>query len=85
MNAKRILYSNHARKAIRQRKITRQDVRWLLARGERSVWPSKGPTTYWYARGIIGKREIGVLFIEDATSQLIVTVEVIGDDGDEVY
>lgn len=85
MNAKRILYTTHARKAIRARHITRQDVRWLLARGIREVIPTTGPTTYWGCRGVVGTRELHVVFIEDATSQRIVTVEVVGDAGDEVY
>ena len=85
MNAKRILYTDHARAKLRQRHITRQQVRWLLARGERTQVPSTGPTVYWSCRGYLGRREADVIFIEDATSQLIITVEWIGDEGHEVY
>jgi hypothetical protein len=86
MNAKRIVYTDHARRRLRRRHITRQDVRWLLARGIRTVIATKGPTTYWQCRGYLGRRdEANVVFIEDATSQLIVSVEWIGDEGDEVY
>jgi hypothetical protein len=85
MNAKRILWTNHAARRLRQRHITRQDVRWLLARGIRTVIPTEGPTTYWSCRGYLGKWEANVVFVEDATSQLIVSVEWVGDEGDEEY
>ena len=85
MNAKRIVYSDHARGRLRQRRVTRQDVRWLLARGVREPIVTAGPTQYWSCRGYLGKDEARVVFIEDAMSQTIVTVEWIGDRGDETY
>ena len=85
MNPKRIEYSEHAAARLRQRKITRQDVRWLLARGIRTKEWSRGGTQYWGARGYLGKWEAQVIFLEDATRQLIVTVQWLGDAGDEVY
>ena len=75
MNAKRILYSDHARGRLRQRGITRQDVRWLLARRDRARKETRGGAQRWSCRGYLGTHEARVIFMEDATSQTIVTVE----------
>jgi hypothetical protein len=85
MIAKRIEYGPHAASRLRRRHITRQDVRWLLARGIRERIPTKGPTTYWSCRGYLGRDEARLVFIEYADHYFIVTVEWIGDVGDEAY
>lgn len=82
MIPKAIHYTDHG--AIRlNRGFTRSDVRWLLARGARAVWPTKGPTTYWTATGYVRGREGRVVFIEDARRYLVVSLEWVGDPKEE--
>lgn len=85
MNAKRIIYGDHARRSLRARGITRQDVRWLLAKGTLTKEVTLRGDQRWGRRGYLGKHEAMVVFVEDATSQTIVSVQWLGDVGDETY
>lgn len=76
MTYKAIIYSIHAAQMVKSRRISRADVRWLIARGTRT----KAPTLHsseqrWKVVGKVGKRELGAVFIERANDILLVTVE----------
>ncbi len=80
MNPKAIVYSAHAAGRLKERRITRQQVRWLLSSGIRETAPEQGRRfTYdgnvWQVRGYLGKREAAAIFVEDAHRILIITVE----------
>ncbi len=70
MTPKPIGYSIHARGRLRQRRITRQQVRWLLAQGTRQPI---GDHLY-EVRGYLGKDEAKLIVREDAARVLIITV-----------
>lgn len=73
---KAILYGDHAVPQMERRGLTRADVKWLLAQGIRTPAPTRaGAAQRWEARGYIGHREAAVIFIETATTVIIVTVE----------
>lgn len=76
MTYKAIIYDPHAAKMMKTRGIKRSDVRWLIAQGTRT----KAPTFHsseqrWKVVGTVGRRELGVVFIERANEILLVTVE----------
>lgn len=76
MTYKAIIYDPHAAAQMKVRGIKRADVRWLIASGIRT----KAPTLHsseqrWKVVGTVGKRELGVVFIERANEILLVTVE----------
>lgn len=76
MTYKRIEYSDHAVLRLRQRNITRHDVRWLLARGERTMEPTKpGAAQRFGCAGLLGKWLAKVIFLEDGHRIHVVTVE----------
>lgn len=75
MTDKQIHYSTHAANQRDERGITRGDVRWLLKRGIRRKAPTYAGDQRWEAVGYIGHREASVIFIEDASRYLIVTVQ----------
>lgn len=75
MTPKQIIYSDHASGRLRSRGITRQNVRWLLAQGNRTKAPTLSGVQRWECVGYLGHHEASVIFIEDATTILIVTVQ----------
>lgn len=78
MVSKPIVYSRHATVRLRERRITRSDVRWLLARGIREA--TVGNPQQWTVRGYLGKHEVKLLFIEDSERYFIRTVMRVGGD-----
>jgi hypothetical protein len=75
MTFKPIRYSNHAALRLRQRSITRADVRRIIARGKRQKINSRsGREQRWKSCGKIGKRTFCVIFIERARELEIITV-----------
>src|SRR6267378_2502901 len=73
---KQIWIGDHARKRFRARNITRQEIRWLIARGIRSTEPTlSGAPQRWSCRGYLGREEAKVVFIEDAVAITLVTAE----------
>lgn len=85
MTPKRIIFDDHVRGRLRQRRITRQDVRFVLARGIREPATTLAGAQRWSRRAMVRGREMRVVFIETRTDIIIVTAEWIGDVGDEVY
>jgi hypothetical protein len=79
MTHKRITYSDHATGRLKERRITRQSVRWLLAEGIRETAETRGGEQRWTVRGYLGKDEARVIFLERADEVHIVTVEWMGD------
>lgn len=74
MTPKPIVYSDHARLRLRERHITREHVRWLVAQGRRTPSPTMGGAQRWSCRGCPdGRREAEVILIEDAERLTIVT------------
>jgi len=71
---KRIVYSDHAERRLRAREITRQNVRRLLATGTRTRAPTTSGAQRWLCTGKLDRDEAVVVFIEDATTILVVTV-----------
>ncbi len=71
MTHKRIEYSDHAAGRLPGRHITRQEVRWLLARGVRERLTG----SYWMVRGDVGGSECHVVYLENQERVLVVTVE----------
>ncbi len=75
MTPKRIIYSDHAAGRLRGREITRQNVRRVVATGTRSKTLTMAGAQRWESRGVIGKREMSVIYIEGATELLVVTAQ----------
>lgn len=71
---KALHFDGHALDQMRIRGFTRQDVKWLMARGRRSLAPTWGGDQRWEARGYLGRREAQVIFIPFPTHDLVVTV-----------
>jgi hypothetical protein len=75
MTFKDIRYSDHAALRIKQRKITRADVRRIIAGSVRQkAATGSGREQRWKSCGKIGKRTFCVIFIERARELEIVTV-----------
>ena len=70
MTPKPVGYTSHARRQLKARHVTRQQVRWVLARGVRE---SLGEGVYSVA-GYLGKTEAKLIVREDAQRILIITV-----------
>ena len=83
MIGKRVEYTVHARKRLRERGIRRQQVRWLLAKGDREKARTDAGAQRWLVRGYLGRHEAAVIFVEDAERYRIITVVWIGDRGEE--
>ena len=61
---------------MRERGMSRQDVRWLVAQGIRASEPTgSGTPQRWSCRGYLGGEEAKVIFIEDRHAITVVTVE----------
>lgn len=75
MTYKAIIYSRHAAEMMKARRIRRADVRWLVAKGARTKAPTYRGEQRWKVVGKIGKRVLGVVFIERANDIVLVTVE----------
>ena len=71
---KQIIYSDHAELRLRTRRITRQNVRRLLATGIRTTAPTAIGAQRWQCTGKLDHDDAVVIFIEDATTILVVTV-----------
>jgi hypothetical protein len=74
MTYKAIRYSDHAAKMLRTRRISRADVRWIIAKGVRQRAETRGGQQRWKADARIGKRELYVVYIERSDDLLVVTV-----------
>jgi uncharacterized DUF497 family protein len=75
MTFKPIRYSDHAALRLTQRRISRADVRRIIARGMRDrVSTRSGREQRWKSCGKIGKRTFCVIFIERARELEIVTI-----------
>lgn len=76
MTHKPIHYSGHAIDRMRERGFTRTDVRTILALGM-SFPPVFGRGQVYHEKWmrLAGKGDVGVVYIEDARSIVIVTVE----------
>jgi hypothetical protein len=76
MTHKPITYGKHAVKWMRQRRITRQEVQWVLARGLRSKALTKaGAEQRWQVEADLGRRKVRVVFIEWANEIHIVSAQ----------
>jgi hypothetical protein len=74
MTYKSIIYSRHAAKMLKVRRLSRRDVRWLIARGVRGEGLTILGEKRLTADGKIGKRNLRLVFIERANEIEIVTV-----------
>jgi hypothetical protein len=74
MTHKAIRYSDHAAKMLRIRRISRADVRWIIARGVRARADTGGGEQRWRVSAKIGKRELYVVYIERSNELVVVTV-----------
>lgn len=75
MTPKPIIYSHHAKKQLKKRGIRRTEVRWLFAKGLRSM----GETAF-EIRGYLGSHEASLICSEDATRIIVITVMWLGGD-----
>jgi hypothetical protein len=73
MIPKPIWYTVHARRRMRERHITRRQVRFLIARGDRQPLSTGSHGTVWEARAYLGRREASVVVAEDARRYLVIT------------
>src|SRR5665213_3275413 len=71
---KQIIYSDHAEWRLRTRRITRQNVRRLLATGTRTTAPTAGGAQRWQCTGKLDHNDAILILIEDATTILVVAV-----------
>jgi len=74
MTPKLVRYTDHALAQMRERVISRSDVRWLLAQGlpfEPVQWP--GGEHRLGKRGNVGRRELGVVYLEGQAAILVLT------------
>lgn len=80
MTPKRVEYDPHAARRMRLRRITRQDVRTILAVG---VWSPEttrpGAEQRFSKRAYLGNREAMVVYLENAERLYVITVEWVGD------
>ena len=74
MTHKAIRYSDHAAKMLRTRRISRADVRWIIAQGVRERADTRGGEQRWRVSAKIGKRELYVVYIERSNELVVVTV-----------
>lgn len=79
MTPKPITYSDHAAAQMKARRITRANVRTLIARCTRTLAPSKGRRfdyggTVWQVSGALGADDAAVLFVENADRIHVITV-----------
>ena len=76
MTPKQIVYGDHAEQRLRERGMRRTAVRWLLAQGVRERQPTlTGGPQRWGCRGYLGHHEARVVFVEDAHTITVITVE----------
>lgn len=75
MSPKRLLLDPHAQDNIRERGITRGEIRWLLARGT-SVPAEQHPTgERRYAKsGYLGRKQATVVYLENAERIYVITI-----------
>ena len=73
MVPKPIWYTDHARRRMRERGITRQQVRFLIARGDRPL--AADDPLVWESRAYLGRREASVIFVQSAERYLVITVQ----------
>jgi hypothetical protein len=74
MTPKRITYSHHALTRLREHRITRYEVRWLLARGVREPLVAFHGEPRHGRRGHISGREVLVVHLERRDEIHVVTV-----------
>lgn len=70
-----IVYSDHAAGRLRERGITRQMVRRLLATGAKGKATTVRGAQRWEASGKLGRRIASIIYIESASEILVVTVQ----------
>lgn len=75
MTPKQIRYSDHAAMRLRQRGITRQAVRAVLAQGLAEAARSDAGEPRWITWGKWKGRDLGVVYVERAAELLVVTVQ----------
>lgn len=74
MTPKRIEFDPHAVDDMRERRISRGDVRWLLAQGLPAEAETRGGETRYGRRGHLGRREAKVIYLENAERILVISV-----------
>ncbi len=74
MTHKAIRYSDHAAKMLKTRRISRVEIRWLIAQGVRAGADTRGGEQRWKVSAKIGKRELYVVYIERSNELVVVTV-----------
>ena len=67
MIPKGVWYTDHARRQMKLRGLTRADVRFLIARGKRQRLASTSRDQVWDARAYVRRREASVIFVENAS------------------
>ncbi|OGU03182.1 MAG: hypothetical protein A2085_00340 [Gemmatimonadetes bacterium GWC2_71_10] len=70
MTWKRLVYRAHAARRLRERHITRQDVRHLLATGTRR----RQGSTRWLIDGALGRWPARLVLYESADTVTVITV-----------
>jgi len=76
MTSKRVEYDRHAIDRMRERGITRQDVRWLLAQGRPASADQRMHSEPVFGREgyLESRREAKIIYLENAERVYIVTV-----------
>lgn len=74
MTYKVIRYSKHAAVQLKKRHVTRETVRWLLAKGERVTADTRHGERRLAVQGKVGKRVLKLVYIERRNEIEIVTV-----------
>ena len=74
MTPKRIEFDPHAVEQMRQRGISRNDVRWLLAQGLPAEAETRTGEVRRARRGYLGRREAKVVYLENAERLRVITV-----------
>lgn len=77
MTNKQVFYSDHAVGRLKRRKVSRAEVRWLLAHGKLEKESSQYGGSAWSRAGYLGKHEARIIFIEQKHAVLIITVEFV--------
>jgi len=78
MTNKQIIYSAHAVGRLKRRRVSRTEVRGLLAVGKREVFLAAGSRTVWVRTGYLGKDKAKVFYLEGRKAIRVITIEFAG-------
>lgn len=77
MTHKQIIYGDHAVGRLQRRRVSRSEVRWVLANGVLKSEKSKYGDAVWSRTGYLGKMQMKVVFSEGRRVVFVITVEFV--------